>query len=149
LQTIHQRSVSQKRTRISTMLAFIHATLTLFFVFGIVNLSVVISQEKDDPDAVRGMLIGMAACGVFAFVSVVTAVGLWIQTRWAWGLAVASVATMAVGCAIGFYGGGDWEWDVFPWAVVFSALLVLHLAPAIATKLKAKDVGRKDSVEVL
>jgi hypothetical protein len=139
---------TRKRSRLITAFTIIHAILGLIFVGGIVNLSIVIAQEKDDPDAVRGILIGMAACGVFAFVSVTTALGFWLQARWARGLAIANLAIVTIGLAIGFYDDGGWEWDDLPFLVVFAALLVLHLLPTVKRRLRAESI-RNDSIEVL
>jgi hypothetical protein len=136
------------RPRIITTLSLTHAALALVFLFGIVNLSIVIAQEQDT-DAVRGMLIGMAACGVFAFASVVAALGFWLETRWARPLAVASLATIVLGCAIGFYNEGDWEWEVFPWLIMFVAMLLLHFLPAVSRRWKPQSIRSKESIEVL
>jgi biotin transporter BioY len=139
----------RKRPRIITALSLTHAALALFFLGGIVNLSIVISHESDDPDSVRGLLIGMAACGVFAFAAVVTALGFWLQTRWARPLAITSLGVIVLGLAIGFYDEGDWEWDVLPILIIFAALLAVHLLPAVARRMKEASSSSTDSVEVL
>jgi hypothetical protein len=123
------------RPRLITALSIIQAVLALVFVGGIVKLSIVVQQEAEDADAVRGILVGMAACGVYAFVSVAAALGLWLQARWGRWLAVASLATAVLGLAAGFYGEGQPAWDVLPWLLIFVGLLVLYLLPRVGKAL--------------
>jgi hypothetical protein len=146
--TDDSRPIASQRPRIITVLSLSHAALALAFLFGIVNLSIIIAQEKDT-EAIRGLLIGMAACGVFAFASVVAALGFWLETRWTRPLAVASLATIVFGCTIGFFNEGDWEWDLLPWLIMFLALLLVHFLPAVSRRLKPQSIRSKESIEVL
>ena len=81
------------------------------------------------------MLIGMAACGIFAFASVVAALGLWLQLRWGRWIALASLGTSVIAFALGLYDDGDWEWAVLPFLIVFIGLLVLYSLPRVGRAL--------------
>jgi hypothetical protein len=119
------------RPRLITALSLIQAGLALVFAGGIVNLGLLAAESTNDPEGQRGMLIGMAACGVYAFVSVVAALGLWLQLRWGRWIALASLATCAVGLAFGLYDDGEWEWTVLPFLIAFIGLLILYSLPRV------------------
>jgi hypothetical protein len=135
------------RPRLITALSLIQAALALVFGFGIVNLSFVAQQEAHDADAVRGILIGMAACGVFAFASLVAALGLWLQLRWGRWVALASLTTAVLGFAVGFYDEGGWDWEVLPWLIPFVGLLILYSLPRVGRALyrDTKDIPMRNA----
>jgi hypothetical protein len=135
------------RPRLITALSLIQALLALVFIGGVVNLSFVAQQEAHDADAVRGILIGMAACGVFAFASVVAALGLWLQLRWGRWVALASLTTAVLGFAIGFYDEGTWDWDVLPWLIPFGGLVILYSLPRVGRALyrDTKDIPMRNA----
>ena len=123
------------RPRLITALSLIQAALALVFAAGIVNLGILASGATDDPEGQRGMLIGMAACGVYAFVSIVAALGLWLQVRWGRWIALASLGTCVLGLAFGLYDDGEWEWAVVPFLLAFIGLLILYSLPRVGRAL--------------
>jgi uncharacterized membrane protein (DUF2068 family) len=123
------------RPRLITALSLIQAVLALVFVGGVVNLAFVAQEEAHDPDAVREIMIGMAACGVYAFASVVAALGLWLQLRWGRWIALASLGTAVFAFAFGLYDDGQWEWTVLPFLLAFIGLLILYSLPRVGSAL--------------
>jgi hypothetical protein len=123
------------RTRLITALFLIQAALALVFAAGIVNLGILASGATNDPEGQRGMLIGMAACGVYAFASVAAALGLWLQLRWGRWIALASLSTAVFAFAFGLYDDGQWEWTVLPFLLAFIGLLILYSLPRVGRAL--------------
>jgi hypothetical protein len=123
------------RPRLITALSLIQAGLALVFAGGIVNLGLLAAESTNDPEGQRGMLIGMAACGVYAFVSVVAALGLWLQLRWGRWIALASLGTCVLAFAFGLYDDGHWEWTVLPFLIALIGLLILYSLPRVGRAL--------------
>lgn len=129
--------IEPKRPRLVTALSVIQMGLAAFYLAGLVQLCYLASvydvqKDADAAGSIRGLLIGAAFCGAFAFGSVLAALGLWWHERWGRNLALVLLGLMTAALAFGFWDEGDWEMDVLPFLIPCVALLVLYLLPVVS-----------------